>query len=113
MIRWISWAALGSFVVYLIYATISLSMEVDDLKESNKTNQESMNSLLSFISLSTRCDLEFDDIRSKLGKDYSVIDDKDNNRLRLAKVAFNAEFRSGKIEAVEVIDVKKISLCRE
>ncbi|MGD9471418.1 MAG: hypothetical protein AB7G24_04320 [Novosphingobium sp.] len=57
---------------------MDLAMQIDDLRESQKDSEESVNSLLDYIKINSRCDVPPDDFYRKLERNSYGIEEIGN-----------------------------------
>ncbi|MFO1246531.1 MAG: hypothetical protein U1E71_15300 [Ramlibacter sp.] len=94
----------------LIWAIINLTLENDGLKQVVAGHNRSVQALLKYVQVATKCDVTPEELARAL--DSAVLPMRDGRTLQVAQLAFSAEFQAGEIRAIEITDVGKVTLCR-
>jgi hypothetical protein len=98
-------------VLALIWTIINLSLENDGLRQVAAGHSRSVQALLNYAQVATRCDVSQEDVAKAL--DATVIQRRDGgDALQVAHLATRAEFKDGKVRMLEVTDVGRVTLCQ-
>ena len=109
--QWFLVTASVLLVLALIWAIINQALENDGLKQVAAGHSRSVQALLKYAEVATKCDVTPEEVARAL--DSTVLPMRDGSTTsQVAHLAFRAEFQGGKIRALEITDVGRISLCQ-
>jgi hypothetical protein len=94
---------------YLIYSIIILAIENDNLKESKKIDDESINNILKLISIHPKCGDKFDYVYKNMRKNFDV--QRVDDRKVMFDGAFNIIFEDNNLKSVEITNVGRADYC--
>jgi hypothetical protein len=92
------------------WEALNLAIENDGLRQVAEGDKRSIQALLSYASVATRCGVTPQELADSL-KTTVHPSSTDNRAAEVAYLAFRAEFVSGTLASVEIGDVGKVSVC--
>jgi hypothetical protein len=108
-----SWILVGLAlaVAWLGWETLNLAIENDGLKQVVEDQKRSVQALLSYARVATRCNVTptelADSLKATLHQSAT-----DAKATEVAHLAFKAQFTNGVLSQVEIVDVGKVSVCQ-
>jgi len=99
------------FALALVWTVIDLALENDGLKQVAASQSGSVQALLKYAEVATKCDVTPEEVASALDSAIQPMR-RDDGTSEVAQLAFRAEFQGGKIRALDVTDVGSVSLCQ-
>jgi len=90
--------------------TTELALENDGLKQVVSENRRSMEALLSYIGVATRCDVE-PDVMAK-AVNGTIYRAPGGTVTDVSRSAFKAVFNEGRLQSVQIVNVGKASPCQ-
>jgi hypothetical protein len=97
-------------IVGLGWTSLELALESDGLKQVVAENRRSTEALLSYIEVATRCDVEPDVVAKAVNG--TIYREPGGAVTDVARLAFKAEFKEGRLQSVQIVNVGKASLCQ-
>jgi hypothetical protein len=96
------------FVVgWLGWTTLNLAIENDGLRQVAAGHRQSIESLLGYVSVATKCDLTPQELVVAVGAMPP-----DGTAKEVSHLAFQARFNDRGISEVGVVDVKRVTVCQ-
>jgi hypothetical protein len=107
------WLLVGSAlaVVLLGWETLKLAIENDGLRQVAEGHKRSIQALLVYASVATRCDVTVQELSNLLAATVHA-SPTDSTSSVVAKLAFKAQYTKGTIARVEIVDVGSVSVCQ-
>ena len=106
-VHWIAYPVLIAVILFLAYATVDQAAWLDDMKEGSRSNLETIDALLRFISVDSPCDKTPQQLASAMGNEYLQKEDG------VARGAFLAKYEGNQLVGVEDINHGSVAVCTE
>ena len=107
----IVYALLIAAISYLLYASLNDAIEIDGLKQSVAQDHRSIDDLVQYIYVNSKCDVTPEQLSVRMGKGYDLLrPDKDS--AEVLHLAFKAKFYEGKLTEVGIVDAAKTNPCK-
>jgi hypothetical protein len=100
---------LVALVAWLGWSELNMALEVDGLKQNAQADRRSIEALLAYAKVASRCDLKPEELAKALNA--SVYPSQGSAGTRVATLAFDARFSSNGPREVGIVDVAKVSVC--
>jgi hypothetical protein len=108
-VRWIAVVVSGLSLV-LAWIAISLAIENDGLRQVIDGHRRSIQTLLRFTKVSSRCDLSPQEVAAALSTGDHVVTANPHSE-EVGDLAFVAKFRADHLHEVSIVDVEKVEVC--
>lgn len=95
-------------VAWLSSTVLNLAMENDGLKQVADSHRQSIDSLLKYVSVATKCNVTAQEVAAVVKATTSA----EGLSKEVAHLAFKASFDDRGIAEVSIVDVKKVEVCR-
>ena len=107
------WLLAGSALVvaWLAWETFNLAIENDGLRQVAESQKRSVQALLNYASVATRCDIKPQQLADSLNATVHA-SSTDSATSEVANLAFKAQFTKGALTRVEIVDVGGVSVCQ-
>jgi 4-amino-4-deoxy-L-arabinose transferase-like glycosyltransferase len=110
IIHWV-FGALLLAIVWLCWNTLNLAIENDGLKQMTDSHRRSVEALLNYASVATRCSVTSEELAAVL-KAQAQTSSERSGTAEVAHLAFKAQFAGGHLASVEIVDVGKVTVCQ-
>ena len=110
IIHWV-FGALVLAIAWLCWTILNLAIENDGLKQMTDSHRRSVEALLKYASVATRCNVTSEELAAIL-KTRVQTSSKPSATAEVAHLAFKAQFAEGHVASVEIVDVGKITVCK-
>ena len=97
-------------VLGLLWAVAELAVENDGLKQVVASQRRSVQDLLKFAEVATRCDVTPEEVASALSASVQT-PRRGEATAQVARLAFRVEFQGGKVRTLEITDTASVSIC--
>ena len=104
-------AFLGLGSVWLGWALLNLAVENDGLKQVSQSHRRSIELLLDYATVATKCDISAEALAYALNANISSTSRGAQKEVR--RLAFHASFDDAGIVEVGVVDVSTVTVCRK
>jgi len=106
-VHWVAYPVLIAIILYLTYAVVDQAVWLDDMQEGSRSDSETIDALLRFVSVDSPCDKTPKQLASAMGKlDYVVGNDV------VAYGAFQATYEGSHLVSVEDVNNGKVAVCK-
>lgn len=92
---------------WLGWTTLNLAMENDGLRQVAAGHRQSIESLLGYVSVATRCDVTPQELVIAVGAAP-----RGDAAKEVSHLAFQARFNNRGIAEIGVVDVKRVAICQ-
>jgi hypothetical protein len=106
-VHWIAYPILAAVILFLTYAVVDQAVWLDDMKQGSKTNRETIDALLRFISVDSPCDKSPQQLAAAMGK-VDLVDDRG-----VSHGAFFAKYQGSQLVRVEDINHGGVAVCTD
>lgn len=104
--------ALLVVVLTCLYQLVNLSMENDGLRQVVSSQNESIDILLDYSAVATRCDLTPEKVTMLLNAQHPIVHFQPSTN-SVGGLAFKLNFKDGHPTALEIVGQRKVSLCEK
>ena len=107
-VHWIAYPVLIAVILFLAYTTVDQAVWLDDMQEGSRSNLETNDALLRFISVESPCDKTPQQLAAAMGKHDYLVNDRG-----VAYDSFLAKYEGNQLVSVEDINRSSVSVCTD